>query len=119
MFETDRLQPERVAALNKMDRVWAPSKFNQETFVRSGVDPARTAVVAGAMEAAPFAAPFQAWPVPGNDEFKFLTVFDWTLHKGWDVLVEAFAREFGADPRVGLVLKVWSSNGYTMDQIHA
>src|SRR5207302_3254874 len=26
--------------------------------------------------------------------FVFLSVFDWSLHKGWDVLLEAFAREF-------------------------
>ena len=32
MFETDRISPEWVAACNRMDEVWVPSRFNVETF---------------------------------------------------------------------------------------
>jgi glycosyltransferase involved in cell wall biosynthesis/tetratricopeptide (TPR) repeat protein len=119
MFETDRLPaivPER---LNGFDRIWVPSEFNRETFVRSGVDPAKIAVIPGALDAAPFAAEVEPWPVPGDEAFRFLSVFDWMLHKGWDVLLEAFAREFGDDPRVGLILKTWSSNHRSMAAIRA
>src|SRR5207244_1892552 len=76
---------------------WVPSEFNRETFVRSGVDPAKIAIVPGAMDPAPFAAVVEPWPVPGEERFRFLSLFDWTLHKGWDVLLEAFAREFGPE----------------------
>jgi glycosyltransferase involved in cell wall biosynthesis len=114
MFETDRLPPGCETALNAMDRVWVPSEFNRETFVRSGVDPAKLGVIPGAIDPAPFGAPVDPWPLPGEQRFRFLSLFDWTLHKGWDVLLEAFALEFGDDPEVGLVLKVWSSNHYTL-----
>jgi glycosyltransferase involved in cell wall biosynthesis len=171
MFETDGLPPGWAAILNAMDRLWLPSEFNRETFSRAGVDPSKIAVVPGALDAAAYAAQVEPWPVPGNEEFRFLTVFDWTLHKGWDVLLVAFAREFGRpttdnqgrganhggrksnverrksehptpraqsrapepqdltpathhspthhSPSVGLILKVWSSNNYTVEDIRA
>src|SRR5207247_2311553 len=102
---------------NQMDRIWVASEFNRETFVRSGVDPAKISVVPEAIDAAAFAADVEPWPLPGNETYRFLSVFDWTLHKGWDALLEAFASEFGSDAQVGLVLKVWSSSGYTLEEI--
>ena len=42
----------------------------------------------------------------------FLSVFDWTLHKGWDVLLRAVVETFRARDDVRLLLKVWSSLGY-------
>jgi hypothetical protein len=53
----------------------------------------------------------------GSSPFTFLSVFDWTLHKGWDVLLRAFIKEFSDADNVQLVLKVWSTNGYSNDQI--
>lgn len=117
MFETDRLPDEWVARLNRMDRVWVPTEFNRETFLRSGVEAERLAVVPAALEAEPFLHPGEPWPLPGAERFRFLSVFDWTLHKGWDVLLEAFAQEFGDDPEVGLVVKTWSTNGYSFAAI--
>jgi glycosyltransferase involved in cell wall biosynthesis/tetratricopeptide (TPR) repeat protein len=55
--------------------------------------------------------------------YRFLSVFDWTLHKGWEVLVEAFVRAFPTpESTVGergaeLWIKTWSTNGYTLAQI--
>jgi glycosyltransferase involved in cell wall biosynthesis len=118
MFETDGLPPGAVERLNRMDRVWVPSRFNRETFARAGVDPDRIAVLPEAIDAAPFAAPdLDPWPLDGEEAYRFLSVFDWSLHKGWDILLEAFASEFGDDPFVGLVLKVWSSLGYRLAEI--
>jgi hypothetical protein len=95
MFVTDRLPPE-AATLAPFDRVWVPSEFNREAFARNGVDSATIAVIPESIDPAPFAADVEPWPVPGDETFKILAVFDWTLHKGWDVLLEATALEFGA-----------------------
>lgn len=119
MFETDRLQPGWEAVLNRMDRVWVPSEFNRRTFVRSGVDAERITVIPEAIDPAPFARRAEPWPVPGGEPFKFLSIFDWTLRKGWDVLLEAFASEFGGDSSVGLVIKASSSCGYSLEDIRA
>jgi glycosyltransferase involved in cell wall biosynthesis len=117
MFETDRLPAGWEGCLNRMDRIWVPSEFNRETFVRSGVDPDKLAVLPGCLDPAPFAEAVEPYPIRGRERFRFLSVFDWTLHKGWDVLLEAFAQEFGSDAEVGLVLKVWSSHHYTFEAI--
>ena len=119
MFETDRLQPGWEQSLNQMDRIWVPSEFNRGTFVRSGVDPQKIAVVPECLDVDAFSAEVAPWPLPGTEKFKFLSVFDWTRHKGWDVLLPAFAQEFADSPDVGLVLKVWSSNGYRLEDIRA
>jgi len=119
MFETDGLLPGWEQILNEMDRIWVPSEFNRESFASAGVDPRKIAVIPGCIDATPFAEPVDPWPVPGGEDFKFLAVFDWTRHKGWDVLLEAFAREFGDTSQVGLVLKVWSSNNYTLEDMYA
>ena len=164
MFETDRLPAGWPERLNRLDRIWVPSEFNRETFVRSGVQPDKLAVVPGALDVERFAAEVEPWPLPdprpsgipafGPTEnerlaetrcisvppsalplphadhlphprpslthapYRFLSVFDWTRHKGWDVLLPAFAEEFReelAQGEVELWLKVWSSNFYTAD----
>jgi glycosyltransferase involved in cell wall biosynthesis len=120
MFETDWLPSGADIALNAFDRIWVPSEFNRETFVKSGVSPEKLAVIPEAIDAAVFAVEAaEPWPLPGEEAYRFLSVFDWTLRKGWDVLLEAFASEFGSDPYVGLILKVWSSLGYTLEEMQA
>lgn len=125
MFETDRLPGPFVQNLNRFDRIWVPSEFNCETFIRSGVDPDKLAVVPGTLDPEPFHRAVKPWPLPQSAEgpppFRFLSVFDWTLHKGWDVLIEAFAREFGSGgpeaPAPELWIKTWSSNHYTPEDL--
>ena len=117
VFETDRLVPEWVPVLNSMDRVWVTSEFNRDTFAASGVQSGKIAIVPEALDTEAFARSAEPWPLPGNEAYKFLSVFDWTLHKGWDILLDAFARAHGDNPDVGLVIKTWSSNGYTFAQL--
>lgn len=139
MFETDRLPPLFVQRLARMDRIWVPTEFNRETFVHSGLDPSRIAVVPGSFDPTPYLeeiSPRNMWngaegeeQTPewereaGDGKYRFLSVFDWTLHKGWEVLVESFVRAFPTPEtlvggrRAELWIKTWSSNGYTLEQI--
>ncbi|MCW3053740.1 MAG: hypothetical protein JWN14_2910, partial [Chthonomonadales bacterium] len=117
VFETDRLPAGWANLFNSMDRIWVHSPFNQETFARSGVDANKIAIIPESIDAARFTAESEPWPLPGNEPFKFLSLFDWSLHKGWDVLLEAFARAFGDNPQVGLFLKTWSSSHYSLEDI--
>jgi glycosyltransferase involved in cell wall biosynthesis len=117
MFETDGLPAGAAARLNAMDRVWVPSEFNRESFIRHGVAAEKIAVIPESLDPAPFAEDVAPWPVPGKEAFTFLSVFDWTLHKGWDVLLEAFVHAFGDNDTVGLLLKVWSTQGYSLETI--
>lgn len=117
MFETDRLPDGWAAACNRMDRVWVPSEFNRETFAAAGVDPQILRVVPGTLDFAPFDPSCEPLQIPGARAFNFLAVFDWTLRKGWDVLLKAFIEEFKAGDDVSLTLKTHSSLGYTVDRI--
>jgi glycosyltransferase involved in cell wall biosynthesis len=123
-FETDRLPQDWVKACNKMDYIWVPTEFNLETFTSAGIDPKKLVVVPECLDAAFYAyepsdpeTPEIVRSIKESASFAFLTVFDWTLHKGWDVLLRAFLEEFQADEDVQLVLKVWSTNGYSDEQI--
>jgi ubiquinone/menaquinone biosynthesis C-methylase UbiE/glycosyltransferase involved in cell wall biosynthesis len=117
MFETDRLPEGWADACNRMDAVWVPGHFNVETFTRAGVQPEKLRIVPGAIDLSPYdpgCAPLQ---ISGARGFNFLSVFDWTLRKGWDALIRAFVEEFRPDEDVALILKTHSSLGYTGAQL--
>jgi glycosyltransferase involved in cell wall biosynthesis len=116
MFETDRLPRECVVACNRMDRVWVPSEFNRETFALAGVAREKLAVIPGCLDPGD-GVMTAASSDPGERPYRFLSVFDWTLHKGWDVLLRGFLEAFPGREDVELVLKVWSSLGYGPDGI--
>ena len=47
--------------------------------------------------------------IPGAHGTVFLAAFDFSLRKGWDLLIDAWCTAFAADDDVTLVLKVWST----------
>jgi glycosyltransferase involved in cell wall biosynthesis len=110
MFETDRIPPNWVTACNQMDEVWVPSDFNIETFAASGVAREKLVKIPGGIDPRPFRLDATPMTLGGRRGFNFLSVFDWTLRKGWDVLLRAFVEEFPPDEDVALFLKVWSSS---------
>ena len=110
MFETDRIPADWVARCNALDEIWVPTEHNREAFAAAGVDPERIAVVPEPFELDRIdrdAGPCHLEDAHGT---VFLAAFDWTLRKGWDVLLDAWSRAFDADDDVTLVLKVWSTS---------
>ena len=85
MFETDRLPEGWAQACNRMDAVWVPGAFNVETFAAAGVERDKLRVVPGAIDLAPYNPNCAPLRIDGARGFNFLSVFDWTLRKGWDV----------------------------------
>jgi glycosyltransferase involved in cell wall biosynthesis len=117
MFETDRLPDGWAAACNRMDAIWVPSEFNRESFARAGVCAQKLRVVPGTIDFAAYDPGCEPLQIDGARGFNFLSVFDWTLRKGWDVLIRAFVEEFGPDDDAALIFKVHSSLGYSAQQI--
>ncbi len=117
MFETDRLPAGWVEACNQMDAIWVPGAFNLETFARAGVRREKLAIVPGAIDLAPYDPNCAPLKIAGARGFNFLSVFDWTLRKGWDLLIRAFVEEFRPEEDVALLLKTHSSLGYTGQQM--
>jgi glycosyltransferase involved in cell wall biosynthesis len=110
VWETDGLPERWLPLLNSAERVLVPSHFNAELFVQGGVTRPvhvvphimRTAWNASAREEG--AALRRRMGIP-EDHFVFYTIGRWGLRKAMPQLIEVFAREFGADDRVTLLVK--------------
>lgn len=103
MLEVDRLPPAWVEQANQMDEVWAPTAWGAEMFRESGVTRPVYAVPLG-VDLEQFA------PGPARATLQertiFVSVFEWGLRKGWDVLLRAYRAAFGPRDPVLLLLKV-------------
>lgn len=111
MFETDRLPEDWVRNLNELTEVWVPSSFNKETFANCGVKEERIHIVPGAIDGDKY-NPLRAKPysLPKARRYKILSIFDWSIRKGWDVLLKAYLETFTDEDDVTLVLKVSKIN---------
>ncbi len=117
MFETDRIPAEWADACNMMDRIWVPSEFNRETFIRGGVRENLISIVPGTLDVTSYNPKCDALKIEGARGYNFLSIFDWSLRKGWDVLLRAYIEEFSASEDVSLIIKTHSSLGYNMDML--
>jgi len=113
-FETDRIPDGWCEHCNAFDEIWVPSYFNLETFARAGVAENKLHVLQEGVDTEHFRPDIQPLKIPGARRFNFLSVFDWQMRKGYDVLLRAFCAEFRPDEDVALILKV-----STMNQPHA
>lgn len=110
MFETDRVPRDWVVRCNQMDEVWVPSDAGREAFAAAGVDRDRLAVIPSPLELDRLDPDADPLGLPDAHGTVFLAAFDWTLRKGWDVLLSAWCEAFSADDDVTLVLKTWSTS---------
>ncbi len=112
MFETDRIPECWVEPCNKADEVWVLAKFNLETFARSGVKPEKLRHVPFAgVDPRIFKSPKKRMQFAVAKGFGFLSIFEWTRRKGWDVLLRAYVEEFSPDEDVALNLFVSRRDG--------
>ncbi|APH06596.1 glycosyltransferase [Bacillus weihaiensis] len=107
MFETDRIPQEWVKKLNELSEIWVPSKFNIETFHHSGVDRNKLQIMPGAIDEAKFNRHHvKPYSIPTSRTFTFLSVFDWSIRKGWDILLKSYIESFTDEDDVTLVIKL-------------
>ena len=106
MFESDRLPAGFKARLLDVDEVWVPTSFNVETFAHGGIPLDRLRVLPETIDFELYKpGAVEPWPTAPRRSFTFLTNFVFTDRKGWDVLLDAWARAFDADEDVCLLLK--------------
>jgi glycosyltransferase involved in cell wall biosynthesis len=112
MFETDGLPPGWAEACNGMDRVWVPTHFNADTFRRAGVAAGKLVVLPLGVDAERF-DPAAAAPlaIPEQTGFTFLSTFQWTRRKGWDVLLRAYLGAFERWDDVTLLIRSYHGRG--------
>ena len=95
MFETDRLPASWLQDLRLFDEVWVPSEHLRRIFIDAGVRESRVAVLPEPIDVALF-SPDSHQPMVGLPRagFRFLAVGDWSIRKGWDILIRAYLQEF-------------------------
>jgi glycosyltransferase involved in cell wall biosynthesis len=107
MFETDSIPDGWAANCNAMDEVWVPSRFNYETFLAAGVAEERLHWTLEGEDTKLFRPGHRPFEIPGSRGFNFLSIFEWILRKGPDVLLRAFLTEFRADEDVALIIRAY------------
>ncbi len=113
----DRVPAQWADALGSMSAVSVPGPFARAALERSGVPAERLHVAPPVVDAARFTPSGPARRAQDAGGFVFMAVLDWTRASGWDVLVRAYAEEFDAEEDVSLVIRAWSSLGYTPDVV--
>jgi glycosyltransferase involved in cell wall biosynthesis len=106
IFETHRIPSHWVKYCNQMDEIWVPSRFNVETFSASGVDRRKLRVIPYGVDIKRF-KPAEPSPIQEKRRFCFLYIFAFDWRKGFDILLEAYIREFFNHDDVTLILKTY------------
>ncbi|WP_310572154.1 glycosyltransferase [Gemmatimonas sp.] len=106
MFETDGLPGHWVAGANALDELWVTGDFNAQTFREAGVR-VPMHVIPGGIDSQLFHPDGAPYAIPGVRGTVFLSVFEWRLRKGWDVLLRAWADAFSPDDHVTLVIRAY------------
>lgn len=89
-----------------VDEIWTYSTFVREAYIRSGIDPEKVFVVPCGFNPKVFNCNVPPRPLPTGRSFRFLFVGGAaTSRKGFDVLLDAFVREFSDEDDVCLVVK--------------
>jgi glycosyltransferase involved in cell wall biosynthesis len=103
MLEVDRLPAAWVAQANQMHEVWTPTEWGAQVFRASGIQRPIHVIPLG-VDTARFCPGLPRPQMP--ERTVFLSVFEWSTRKGWDILLRAYCAAFRADDPVLLLLKV-------------
>jgi glycosyltransferase involved in cell wall biosynthesis len=103
MLESDRLPPDWVHQANQLDEIWTPSTWGAGVFLASGITRPIHVVPLGI-------DPQQYRPAESPkrlpDRTVFLSIFEWSKRKGYDLLLRAYRAAFRANDPVQLILKI-------------
>jgi glycosyltransferase involved in cell wall biosynthesis len=106
MFEATRIPSKWVPECNQLDAILVPSAYCRDAFVDSGV----TVPVHIVHPGVDFSKIPLIEPSPSED-FRFLSVFQWSDRKDPESLLTAYWQEFSASERVVLTLKTYGFEG--------
>jgi glycosyltransferase involved in cell wall biosynthesis len=115
MFETDSVPSGWIPKLHQMDRIWVPTQFHVETFAKAGVHRSKLKAIPEPVDTefySPDRVEGMLLPERKPDQFVFLSVFKWEPRKGWNFLLDAFAREFNATENVALFILTHAPNSF-------
>jgi len=108
---SNAVHPEYAERVNLSSEVWVPSQYLKDVMEGSGVNVPILVMPLG-VDPNVFRADTPPMPLPPSVKpFRFLSVFWWSLRKGYDILLRAYLREFSAADGVSLVISSKMNKG--------
>ena len=110
MFETDRLPSSWVLRCIKMDELWVTGKPQYEAYLNSGVPEEKLYILNGAVDERLYDPEMaRTIDLKTGTTYNFFAVFEWIHRKGWDLMFEAYFRNFDIDDDVTLLIRTYVS----------
>ena len=103
LFETDKCPNPWIEPFNKINEVWTFSNFNKEGWEKSGVE--RIKVMPFGIDTNLFNPDVKPLEIKNRKKFMFFTNGDFTERKNFEVVLEAFVKEFSKTEDVCLLVK--------------
>ena len=102
VFESTRIPVDVLRSAENADVVWVPSKWGRDVLIANGIQADKIDVVNEGVDHNLF-HPYGR--IREERPFRFLMVGKYEIRKSYPEIFEAFAKEFGNDPDVELVMK--------------
>lgn len=113
------LPAEWARSLERLEGVLVPNQATWQAAAASGIAEDRLALLPPCIDTARFTPDGPRLDLQSGRSFNFVSVLDWSLECGWDVLIRAFVNAFQASDDAALNLFVRSARGRTQEQIQA
>ena len=108
LFETNRCPTPWIPEFNKIDEVWVFSKFNKNYWLESGVK--RIDILPPCIDSNVFNPSIEPIKIPNKKRCVFFSQGDMTPRKNFELLIEAYVKEFISDDDVTLLIKTHHGN---------
>lgn len=111
VYETDRVPfvwQEIMKQSERISEVWVPTEFNRGTFIKGGIPEKMLHVVPYGVNEEVYSPDVQPLTIKDKSGFTFLSVMDLKECKGFDILLDAYMREFSDGDDCCLILKAYS-----------
>lgn len=111
IYETDRVPyvwSEIINQTNRINEVWVPTEFNKNSFIKGGIPEKMLHVVPLGVDEKVYNPDVQPLNIRNRPAFAFLSVMDLKECKGYDVLLNAYLKEFSDKDDCCLILKAYS-----------
>jgi glycosyltransferase involved in cell wall biosynthesis len=105
LFETDRCPKPWMDSLLKMDKIFVFSKFNHESWIKSGIPENKIEALPQAVDSFMYNPNGPRLQIDNRKGFTFLCSGDFTERKNFEAVIEAYVTEFKESDPVTLIFK--------------
>jgi glycosyltransferase involved in cell wall biosynthesis len=114
MMETETIDKKFIEKCNMFQEVWVPCEWNFKSFKEFGLKRSIKKITLGVDIDL-----YKPKEREEREDFIFLSVFGWSLRKGYDILLRAFIRKFKDEDNVKLIIfsRLWGSESFHKKEV--